>query len=118
MEDVPFDENGESLAKRSEHLEDGDLEYINHILNSFSNPRCYREDSSQRELESLTTEDALARACASPKTPPKFYLKFNQNSTTRSQGEEHFNYFSSIEDERDSELGDYFSDDEEDDTGG
>ncbi len=117
-EDVPFNENGESIAKRSEHLDDGDLEYINNILNSFSNIRCYREGSSQRELKSLTTEDAPARACASPKMPPKFNLNFNQNSTTRSQGEEHFSYFSSIGDERDIELGDYFSDDKEDDTGG
>ena len=49
-------------------------------------------------------------------TPPKFNLNFNQNSTTRSLGEDHFSYFSSVENEGDIELGDYFSDDEEDNT--
>jgi hypothetical protein len=50
-------------------------------------------------------------------TPPEFNLNFNQNSMTLSPGEDHFSYFSSVEDEGDIELGDYFSDDEEDDTG-
>jgi hypothetical protein len=32
----PFWEDGESLAKRSDHPDDEDLEYVNNILNSFS----------------------------------------------------------------------------------
>jgi hypothetical protein len=48
--------------------------------------------------------------------PQKFNLKFNQNSTTRRSEEDHFSYFSNIEEEGTSELGEYFSDDEEDDT--
>jgi hypothetical protein len=68
---VPFDENGESLAEQSEHLDDGDLEYINNILNSFSNLNCYRESSSQQELRSLTPEDTPVRACTSQKNAAK-----------------------------------------------
>jgi hypothetical protein len=49
--------------------------------------------------------------------PQKFNLKFNQKSTTRCTEEDHFSYSSNGEDERAIELGDYFSDDEEDDTG-
>jgi hypothetical protein len=53
---------------------------------------------------------------ASRETPQKFNLKFNQKSTTRCSEENQFSYFSNIEEERPIELGDYFSDDEEDDT--
>jgi hypothetical protein len=104
----------ESLTEQDEHLDDEDLEYINNILNSISKPRYNHEHSRNLTLESLTPEDALARALASPKTPKKFNLKFNQNSTTRGSEEDHFSYFSNIEEDRTSELGDYFSDDEED----
>jgi hypothetical protein len=117
MDDLPFEEENEDLAQRGEHLEDEDLEYINSILNSFSRPTCYHQGSSQLKLKSITTEDAPARAWMSQMPPPKFNLNFNQNSTIISSGEDHLSYFSSAVDERDCELGDYFSDDEEDDTG-
>ena len=42
-------------------------------------------------------------------TPPP---RFNQNSTNCGSDESHFNYFSNVEEEGTSELGDYFSDDE------
>jgi hypothetical protein len=113
---MPFSENEEDLAKQSDHLDDGDLEYINSILNSFSSPTCYRQGSSQLKLKSITPEDAPARSWTSQMTPPKFNLNFNQNSTTHSPGEDHFSHFSSVKDKGDIELGDYFSDDEEDDT--
>jgi hypothetical protein len=71
------------LTGRDEHLDDGDMEYINDILNSFSQPMCTYSDSRNLTLESLTPEDALARAFASPETPQKFNSDFNQNSTTR-----------------------------------
>jgi len=116
-DDRPFDENEEDLAKLSENLEDGDLEYINSILNSFSSPTCDRQSSSQLKLKSITEEDAPARAWTSQTTPPKFNLTFNQNSTTLSSEEDHFSYFSSAVDGSDDELGDYFSDDEEEDIG-
>jgi hypothetical protein len=67
-------------------------------------------------LESITPEDALARAFASQKTPQKFNLKFNQKSTTRGSEKNHCSYFSNIEEEGAIELGDYFSDEEGDDT--
>ncbi len=102
--------------EQNEHLDDGDLEYINDILNSFSKPSHNHENSRQLKFESVNQEDALARAFASPKTPKQFNLKFNQNSTTSSSKEDKFSHFSNIEEERTSELGDYFSDDKEDDT--
>jgi hypothetical protein len=111
-ETVWDDEKG--LTERDEHLDDGDLEYINDLLNSFSQPRYDYDDSRNLTLESLTPEDALARAFASPETPQKFNLNFNQNLTTRDSEEEHFSYFSNVEENGDSELGDYFSDDEGD----
>ena len=113
---MPFDEEDEDLARRGEHLEDGDLEYINSILNSFSSPTCYRQSSSQPKLKSITTEDAPARAWTSQTPPPKFNLNFNQNSTTLSSREDHLSYLSNAEYEGDSELGNYFSDDEEENT--
>jgi hypothetical protein len=112
----PFWEAGESLAKRSDHLDDEDLEYVNNILNSFSRPIGNHEGSNNLRLTNVTQKDALARALASRATPQKFNLKFNQKSTTRGSEENQFSYFSNVEEERPIELGDYFSDDEEDDT--
>ncbi len=111
-ETVWDDEKG--LTERDDHLDDGDMEYINDLLNSFSKPVYNYDDSHNLTLESLTPKDALARALASQATPEKFNLNFNQNSMTRGSEEEHFSYFSNVEEDRDSELGDYFSDDEED----
>ncbi len=68
------------------------------------------------KLKSIIPEDTLARAFASRKTTPEFNLNFNQKSTTRGSEEDHFSYFSNVEEEGTIELGDYFSDDEEDDT--
>jgi hypothetical protein len=48
--------------------------------------------------------------------PQKFNLKFNQKLTTRGSEEDHFSYFSNVEEKGPIELGDYFSDDEEDNT--
>ncbi len=111
-----FWKDKESRAKPDDHLDDGDLEYINNILNSFSRHNYNHENSNNLKLESITPENAPARAFASQRMPPEFNLKFNQNLTTRGSEEDHFSYFSNIEEERTSELGDYFSDDEEDDT--
>jgi hypothetical protein len=113
----PFGEAGGNFVKRSDHLDDEDLGYVNNILNSFSKPIGNHEGTSHFKLRSITPDDVPARACASQMTPPEFNLKFNQKSTTRGTEEDHFSYSSNVEDERAIELGDYFSDDEEDDTG-
>jgi hypothetical protein len=110
-----FWENENGLTERSDHLDDGDLEYINGILNSFSRDKGAHKNSNNHKLESFTPEDALARALASPRMPSEFNLKFNQNLTTRGSEEDYFSYFPNVEEEGTSELGDYFSDDEEDD---
>jgi hypothetical protein len=101
-----FWDNEESLTKRNEHLDDGDLEYINDILNSFSKPVYNHGNPRNLKLESITPEDALAHAFASQKTPQKFNLKFNQNSTTPGSEEDHFSYLSNVEEEGAIELGD------------
>jgi hypothetical protein len=119
-----------NIPEQNDYLNDKDLEYINGMLNSSSTQDCTHKNSTIPKFESITPEDVLARALASPRTPPEFNLKFNQKSTTRSSDENHFSYFSNIEEEgttelgdyfsgkeEDTELGDYFSDDEEDDTG-
>jgi len=94
-----FWEDEESFAKRNDHLDDGDLEYINVILNSFSRDQGTHKNSNNSQLESFTPEEALARALASPRTPSEFNLKFNQNSTTCESEEDYFNCFSNVEEE-------------------
>ncbi len=59
-----FWDNEESLTEQHEHLDDGDLEYINDILNSFSKPIYNQGNSRNLTLESITPEDALACAFA------------------------------------------------------
>jgi hypothetical protein len=112
-----FWKDEENFTERNDHLDDGDLEYINGILNSFTRNRGTHKHSNNSQLESFTPEDALARALTSSRTPSEFNLKFNQNSTTRGSEEDYFSCFQNVEEEGTSELGDYFSDDEEDDTG-
>ncbi len=110
-----FWEDEESPAnKRADHLDDEDLEYI--ILNSLSTQNGNHNNSNNLQLESFTTEDALMRAHAPMRTLQEFNLKFNQNSTSHGSKEDHFSYFSNAEEEGTLELGDYFSDDKEDDT--
>jgi hypothetical protein len=115
LDDLPFDEEDEDLAKQNEHLEDGDLEWVNSIFNSFPSPTCYRQSSNQLKLKSITAKDALTRARTVQTPPPKFNQNFNQNSTTLSPRKNDTSYFSNTDYEGDSELGDYFSDEEEED---
>jgi hypothetical protein len=102
--------------KQEDHLDDGDLKYINVILDSISRQNCNHDKSNNLKLESFNPEDALTRALTPMRTPPEFNLKFNQNSTSHRPGKAHFSYFSNFEEEGPTELGDYFSDDEEEDT--
>ncbi len=110
-----FWEDGESLAKQGDHLDDGDLEYVNNILNSFSRPTSNHEDSNNLKFINTTQKVAMPRALASRATPQKFNLKFNQKLTNCRSEKNQFSYFSTVEEERPIELGDYFSDDEEED---
>jgi hypothetical protein len=86
-----------------------------HIELIFKRPRYQgtHNNSINPQLESFTPQDALARALASPRTPSEFNSKFNQNSMTRESEENYFSCFSNVEEEDTSELGDYFSDNEE-----
>jgi hypothetical protein len=83
-------------------------------LNSFSKDRGTHKNSNNSQLESFTPEEALARGLTSSRKPSEFSLKFNQKSTTRGSEENYFSCFSNVEEENTSELGDYLSDDEED----
>ncbi len=56
---------GERFARRSDHLDDEDLEYVNNILNSFSKPLGNHESSNNFRLTNATQKDALARTFAS-----------------------------------------------------
>ncbi len=111
-----FWEDKESSAnERDDHLDNGDLEYINAILYSFSK-QDGNHNSNHLKLKSFTQEDALTCVLAPLKTPPEFNLKFYQNSTSCGSEDNHFSYFSNVKEEEHSELGDYFSDEEEDDS--
>jgi hypothetical protein len=105
---------GSPVNEQDDHLHDGDLEYINAILNSFSKQNFNHENSNGLKIESFTPEDALTCALAPTRTQQQFNLKFNQNSTSRGSNDENFSYFSNVEEEGPTDLGNYFSDDEED----
>jgi hypothetical protein len=115
LDDLPFDEEDEDIARQNGHLEDGDLEWVNSIFNSLPSPTCHRQNSNQLKLKSSTAKDALART-RTVQTPPKFNHNFNQNSTTLSSRKNNTSYFSNTDYEGNSELGNYFSDNEEEDT--
>jgi hypothetical protein len=57
----------------------------------------------------------MPRALASRATPQKINLEFNQKSTNYGSEEIQFSYFPNVEEERPIELGDYFSENEEED---
>jgi len=111
LDDLLFDEEDEELRQ----LEDGDLEWVNSIFNSPPSQTCYSQNSDQRKLKSLTAKDAPMRARTVQAPLTIFNQSFNQNSTTLSARENEISYFSNTDYEGDSELGDYFSDDEEED---
>jgi len=54
-------------------------------------------------------------ALAPIRMPQEFNSKLDQNSTSRGSEEDHFSYFSNVEEEGPTELGEYFSDDREED---
>jgi hypothetical protein len=97
-------------------LDDGDLAYINAILNSFSKPKFNHGNSHGPGLQIFTPEGARTRTLTPIRTPPKCNQKFNQNSTSCGSEEENFSYFSNFEEEGPTDLADYFSDEEEDDS--
>ena len=92
-----------SIEGEEDTLDDEDLAYITTILDSFAKPKL---------IDPVSPEGAPMRAPTRPMTPPKFNQQFNQNSMNCGSDESHFNYFSNVEEEGTSELGDYFSDDE------
>jgi hypothetical protein len=114
--EIFWETKGSPVNKQIGHLDDGDLEYINAILNSFSKQNSNHKNSNGLELESFTPEDALTRTLVPIRTPQEFNLKFNQNLTSRGSKAENFSYFSNIEEEGPTDLGNYFSDNEEDDS--
>jgi hypothetical protein len=114
--EVFWETEGGPVKEEDESLDDGDLAYINAILNSFSKTKFHGENSCDPELPIFTPEGALTHASAAMMTPPKFNQKFNQNSTSYGPEADNFSYFSSFEEEGPTDLADYFSDEEEDDS--
>ncbi len=112
LEDLLLDEADEELG----HLNDEDLEWIESIFNSSNSQTRYNQNSDQRKLKSAITEDAPTRTRAAQAPPSKFNQNFNQNSMTLSNREDDFSYFPNTDYEGDGNLGDYFSDDEEEET--
>jgi hypothetical protein len=114
--EVFWETEGGPVKEEDESLDIGDLAYIHAILNSFSKTKFHSEKSSHPELQISTPEGALTCAPASMMTPPKFNQKFNQNSMNYGPEADNFSYFSSFEEEGPTDLADYFSDEEEDDS--
>jgi hypothetical protein len=111
-----WETEGSPVNKQDDHLDDGDLEYIDAIQNSFSRQDFNHKNPSGPKLESFTPGDALTRALTPIGTPQKINLKFNQNWTSCGSKEENFSYFSNVEEEGPTDLGYYFSDEEDDDS--
>jgi len=112
LEDLLLNETDEEFG----HLDDEDLEWVKSIFNSCPSKGRYNQNADQRKLKSVTTEDAPTRAHAIQAPPIKFNQNFNQNSTTLGARENNFSCFSNTDYEGDNNLGDYFSDDEEEET--
>jgi hypothetical protein len=111
-----WEAEGGPVKEEDDSLDDGDLAYINAILNSFSKPKFNHENSNGPDLQLFTPEGALTRALAPIRTPPKFNQNFNQNLPSCGPEEDNFSYFSNFEEEGPTDLADYFSDKEEDDS--
>jgi hypothetical protein len=109
-----WEAEGDPVQEEDDSLDDGDLAYINAILNSFSKPKFNHENSNGPELQLFTPEGTLMRALAPIRPPPKFNQKFNQNLMNYGSEEENFSYFSNFEEEGPTDLADYFSDEEDD----
>ncbi len=108
------------VKEEDDSLDDGDLTYITAILESFSRPKSIPETTSASNYAMFTPEGVPTRAPARQMTPPEFNQKFNQTfnkkSTSKHSGAENFSCFTTIWEEGPTELADYYSDEEEDDS--
>jgi hypothetical protein len=67
-----WETEGSPVNEQDDHLDDGDLEYINAILNSFSKQNYNHKKSNGLKLESFTPEDAPTCAPTPIRTPQQF----------------------------------------------
>jgi hypothetical protein len=108
------------VKEEDDSLDDGDLTYITAILESFSRPKSNSEPTSTSNYAMFTPEGTLTRAPARQMMPPEFNQKFNQTFnkklTSKHSGAENFSCFTTIWEEGHTELADYYSDEEEDDS--
>ncbi len=95
----------DTIKQEDDSLDDEDLSYITYILGSLSKPKL---------IDPFSPEGALSRAPTQMTPPPKCNQKFNQNSTSYSSKDKNFSYFSNFEQEGQTDLADYFSDEEDD----
>ncbi len=109
-----WENEGGPVREEDESSDDGDLAYINAMLNSIYKPKLNSEKASDPKLQPFTPEGTPMRAPAPIKTPLKFNQNFDQNSMSYRHEEKNFNCFANFEEKGTTELADYFSDEEED----
>jgi hypothetical protein len=108
------------VKEKDDSLDDGDMTYITAILESFSRPKSNSEPTSASNYAKFTPEGAPTQAPARQMTLPefnqKFYQTFNKKSTSNHSEAENFSCCTIIWEEGTTELADYYSDEEEDDS--
>ncbi len=96
------------------------MAYITAILETFSKPKSNSSSTNASSYADSTPEGAPKQAPAKPAATPDFNQKFNQNFNQNSMSNcsevEDFSCFSTIWVEGTTELADYYSDEEEDDS--
>jgi hypothetical protein len=110
----------DSVEEIDDSLDDNDMAYITAILGTFSRPKSNTNSTNASSYAEFTPEGAPKQAPAKPMPPPDFNQKFNQNFnknlTSNHSEAEDFSCFSTIWEEGTTELADYYSDKEEDDS--
>ncbi len=110
----------DSVEEIENSFDDNDLAYITAILESFSGPKANSKSTNASNYANFTPEGTPPQAPAKPTTKPEFNQKFNQNFnknlTSNNSEAEDFSCFSTIWEEGTTELADYYSDEEEDDS--
>jgi hypothetical protein len=109
----PHETEDNQFLEGDDGWNDGDLNYITAILESFSRPKPTAKPRASN-YAFFPPEGAHARVEARQTTPPKFNQNFNQESTINNYRERDFSYSSHFEEEGTTELADYFSDEEDD----
>jgi hypothetical protein len=108
---------GGPVKEEDDSLDDNDLAYITAILGSFSGPNSNSKSTNASNYANFTPEGAPTQAqLTKPEFNQKFNKNFNKNSTSNQSEAEDFSCFSTIWEAGTTDLADYYSDEEEDDS--